>query len=301
MSDAAAQVFSWVQRGQATAQTLPPMLVRAEKIAATVVLGVHGRKRAGPGESFWQYRPYSFGDSTQRIDWRRSALSDRVFIRESEWEAANTLWVWSDIGPRMEFKSHLATETKRDRGLLMALALASLAVRAHERIGGLGGDSLPGYGRSALVKVAQHLLQPKTQTLPMMKKTQRHSTAIVVSDFLDEPEMIKKALVPFAQAGIRGHLVQVCDPAEETLPYDGRVEFRGLDTPARYLARKTEALRTAYTDRFREHREQVRNLARSLDWTFTVHRTDQPPMATLLLLYAQIYDAPNFRFVGAAA
>lgn len=301
MGVTASQVFSWSDRAQAQGQALPPLLVKAEKVAATVILGVHGRKRAGPGESFWQYRPYSFGDSTQRIDWRRSALSDRVFIRESEWEAANTLWLWSDQGPRMDFKSHLASDTKRDRALLLTLAMASLAVRAHERIGGLGSDGAPGYGRSALTRVADYLLQPKTQTLPVMRNLQKRSAAVIASDFLDEPDVIKTALVPFAQAGIRGHLVQVCDPAEETLPYDGRVEFRGLDTPVRYLARKADALREAYGEKYQAQRDAVRTLARSLGWTFTVHRTDQSAMSCLMALYAQVQDAPQLRATGAAA
>jgi uncharacterized protein (DUF58 family) len=296
---AAQQVFSWSQRAQAASQALPPLLVKAEKVAATVILGVHGRKRSGPGESFWQYRPYSFGDSTQRIDWRRSALSDRVFIRETEWEAANTLWVWSDVAPRMQFKSHLAQDTKHDRGLLVTLALANLAVRAHERIGGLGSETAPGYGRTSLVRVAEYLLRPKTNALPTVRNMNRHSAAIITSDFLDDVETIKRALVPLAQTGMRGHLLQVCDPAEETLPYDGRIEFLGVDRPARYLARKTEAIREAYAEKYQEQREAVRSLAKSIGWTFTVHRTDQPVTPCLMALYAQIFDAPQIKVTAA--
>ncbi len=300
MAQATAQeVFSWSQRAQAASQALPPLLVKAEKVAATVILGVHGRKRSGPGESFWQYRPYSFGDSTQRIDWRRSALSDRVFIRETEWEAANTLWLWSDVGKRMQFKSHLAQDTKHDRGLLITLALASLAVRAHERIGGLGSDTAPGYGKSSLVRVAEYLLCAKDHTLPKIRTMQRHSAAVIASDYLDEPEEIRKFLVPLAQSGMRGHLLQVCDPAEETLPYDGRTEFLGLDRPARYLARKTEAIRDAYAEKYQAQREAVRTLAKSIGWTFTVHRTDQPVTPCLMAMYAQIFDAPLLKVTAA--
>jgi uncharacterized protein (DUF58 family) len=133
-----ADVFRLTQRGEVQAAALPPLLVQAEKIAASVILGVHGRRAAGPGESFWQYRPYSFGDSTQRVDWHRSARGGGVFIRENEWESANTLWVWANTGPRMDFKSHLATTTKADRARLVAVAMASLAVRGHERVGALG-------------------------------------------------------------------------------------------------------------------------------------------------------------------
>src|SRR3954452_23238450 len=120
-------------RADDLSRALPPLLVQALRIAATVIIGVHGRKRSGPGETFWQYRPYSFGDPVQHIDWHRSARSDRVFIRENEWEAANTLWLWVSPSVTMSFRSYLASAIKRDRAKLLALAVASLAVRAHER------------------------------------------------------------------------------------------------------------------------------------------------------------------------
>ena len=145
-----AQVYALAQRGEALSQALPPLLVRAEKVAASVILGVHGRKTAGPGESFWQYRAYGFGDSTQRVDWHRSARSDKVYIRENEWESANTLWVWANTGPRMDYKSHLADTTKMDRAQILAIAMASLAMRGHERIGALGSPRAAANGRMAL-------------------------------------------------------------------------------------------------------------------------------------------------------
>src|SRR5437667_7999455 len=105
----AATAYVLNDQAERVSGALPPLLVEAERIAAAVILGVHGRKRAGPGESFWQYRNYSFGDSVSRVDWHKSARSDRVFIRENEWEAANTLWLWSSPSPTMAFKSHLST------------------------------------------------------------------------------------------------------------------------------------------------------------------------------------------------
>jgi uncharacterized protein (DUF58 family) len=261
--------------------------VKAERIAATVVLGVHGRRRAGPGENFWQYRNYSFGDSTQRIDWHRSARADSIYIRENEWEAANTLWLWSNSGPRMDFRSHLGTETKKDASQILQLAMASLAVRAHERIGVLGSAQRAGVGKPALRQMANQLLQSHSSPLPKPTHVQRQSAAILISDFLDEPETIKRALTPLAQTGVRGHLA---DPAEETLPYYGRVEFLGLDTATKFLASKTENLRQRYAQAYALQRETVRQLAARLGWSFTIHRTDQPLARCLLALYAKVSD-----------
>jgi uncharacterized protein (DUF58 family) len=268
------------------------LLVKAERIAATVILGVHGRKRAGPGESFWQYRPYSFGDSTQRIDWRRSALSDRVYIRETEWEAANTLWVWTSGSARMDFKSNLATESKNDRARLLGLALASLSIRAHERVGGLGSDRAPGYGKTALLRLAEWILSSRGDNFPRPANRQRHAAAVLISDFLEPLATVSAQLKPLAEAGIHGHLVQIADPIEETFPYEGRIEFLGLDKPLRYLAPKTQTLKEEYLQKYTAHRQGLQAMARQLGWSFTVHRTDHPATRTLLALHAQIGGAP---------
>ncbi len=291
MLQASATAHRLAQRGEGASLALPPLLVRAEKIAATVILGVHGRRAAGPGETFWQYRPYGFGDSTQRIDWHRSAQSDRVFIRENEWESANTLWVWCNTGPRMEFRSHLAADTKKDRAQTVALALASLASRAHERIGALGSPRQPGYGRLALLRVAEWFSVNHTEGLPGAGPRQRRAAAVLVSDFLEPLDDVRCAVTTIAAAGVRGHLVQVADPAEETLPYEGRVEFLGLDKPLKYLSPKTEALREDYQRAYQRHREALRQLARSLGWSFTLHRTDEALAKALLPLHLLVSGA----------
>ena len=279
------------QRAEHLSQSLPPLLVKAERIAATVILGVHGRRRAGPGENFWQYRNYSFGDSTQRIDWHKSAKSDAVYIRDNEWEAANTLWLWSNAGPRMDFKSHLAHETKRDAAHILQLALASLAIRAHERIGAIGSLHRAASGRLALRHMAEHCEIQNEAALPKPTNLQRQSAAVLISDFLDDPTDIKAALTPLAQSGVLGHLVQIADPAEETLPYGGRIEFLGIDSPQKFLSSKTENLRDKYVTAYQAQRESTKQLAARLGWSFTVHRTDQPLTKCLLALHAKVSDA----------
>ena len=283
-----AQALALSDRAQAASRVLPPLLVEAERIAATVILGEHGRKRAGPGESFWQYRPYSFGDSTQRIDWHKSARSDRVFIRENEWEAANTLWVWASPSVSMDFNSHLSKVTKRERAQLVSLAVASLAVRAQERVSALGSPYTPDHARSQLVKIADWFLKGEGTSLPSVTRMPRFSSAVLAGDFFDRIEDIAKAVTPIAQAGVRGHLVQVVDPAEETLPYAGRVEFQEMAGSLKFLSSKAETLRGAYAEKLDAHRAALRDLCNRIGWSFTVHRTDEAPAKLLLSLHARI-------------
>ena len=295
-----AQIHNLNQRGEALSQALPPLLVRAEKVAASIILGVHGRKSSGPGESFWQYRAYGFGDSTQRVDWHRSARSDKVYIRENEWESANTLWAWANTGPRMDYKSHLATVTKLDRAQIIAMAMASLAMRGHERVGALGSPRAAAHGRMALMRTAEWIAEKRDVALPATAARQRRAAALLVSDFLDPVADVRRSWTMLAEAGLKGHIVQIADPAEEALPFDGRNEFLGFDTTSTYLARKTETLRAAYVKAYGEHRQLLRDLAKSLGWTFTVHRTDEAPTRVLLPLFTHISGAARFNAAASA-
>ena len=85
------------------AESMPRLILEARRIAATVIHGLHGRKRAGPGENFWQYRRFLSGEPARRVDWRRSARDEHLYVREQEWEAAHTVWLWPDRSPSMVF------------------------------------------------------------------------------------------------------------------------------------------------------------------------------------------------------
>src|SRR5436189_3838595 len=117
------------------AHSMPRLILEARRIAATVIHGLHGRRRAGPGENFWQYRRFLSGEPARRVDWRRSARDDNLYVREREWEAAHTVWIWPDRSPSMVFASQLVSETKLDRALVVAFALAEVLVEGGERVG----------------------------------------------------------------------------------------------------------------------------------------------------------------------
>jgi uncharacterized protein (DUF58 family) len=201
------------------------------------------------------------------------------------------LWVWANTGPRMNFKSHLAPITKADRARLLAAAMASLAIRGHERVGALGSPRRAEHGRASLVKVAEWLAGNHQEQLPTARNLQRRAAVLLVSDFLEPVEQLRAHLANLAEAGLKGHLVQIADPAEETLPYDGRVEFLGLDRSASYLSQRTEKLRSAYVAAYNAHRDALRALAQSLGFSFIVHRTSEAPTPCLMALHARVSGA----------
>src|SRR3546814_18021760 len=93
-------------------------------------------------------------------------------------------------------------------------------------------------------------------------------------------------------------LLQLLDPAEESLPDDGRVRFDGLEQEPSWLVSRVEAVRGAYGRRLQAQREGLRDICRALGWTCDFHRTDQPPQAALLRLYTQLSQAVPCRTSG---
>jgi uncharacterized protein (DUF58 family) len=285
-------VFKLEGEAHALADRLPELLLEALRVANTVAHGIHGRRRAGTGETFWQFRQFQGGDAATIIDWRRSASSDTLYVREREWEASHTFWLWPDVSPSMAFRSHLAPVAKRDRALVLTLAAAELLVRAGERIA-LLGLTPPMASRKATSRLAEALAANEGSdalhaSLPPKARLSRFSSAILIGDFLDPPDEIAQRLNQMAEGDVQGHLVQVLDPAEETLAYEGRMEFRSPEGGERWIADRVETVREAYREKLAAHRERLEEAARRIGWSFLVHHTDRPAAEPLLTLVMRL-------------
>ena len=275
------------------AARLPDLRIQALRVAATVSLGSHGRRRPGPGGSFWQYRPYQQGDGLRDIDWRRSARSsDRLFIREREWETAESFWLWLDQSPSMAYSASARRPEKRDRAAVLMLAAASLLLRGGERVGLLdGGDAKPlGQTPAALHRITDRMAQSATaeSSLPPLSGLPRHSTVVLFTDGWQPLAEWDRRLGALTAPGVRGHLVQVLDPAEERLDLSGRVRLEGLEGEGDLLLRRAEDLIDAYTERFAAHIRGLQAICARRGWTYRLHLTDASPLPCLLALHQAI-------------
>jgi uncharacterized protein (DUF58 family) len=284
-------------RAEQAGAVLPPLLVAAERVATTVAQGVHGRRRVGQGETFWQFRQYEPGDAAARIDWRESAKSQRLYVRETEWEAAQSVWLWRDASSSMDYSSagYIADAdwpTKRDRAELILVALGSLLVRGGERLTLLGSGVSPMSGRAALSRLVQMVehgdATAAAKGLPAFEPLPRAGQLVLIGDFLAPLEAIHAAVAQFAGAGLTGHLLQIVDPAEEELPFAGRVRFEGVEAREDLVISRVETVRQDYRQRFQRHRDGLAAIARAVGWTIGFHRTDRPPHLALLALHAAL-------------
>ena len=262
-------------RGRLRASLVPDLLVEARRIVNTVIAGWHGRRKRGIGENFWQFRPYVEGEAMASIDWRRSARDDHTYVRDREWEAAHTVWLWADPSPSMLYKSSAAQVSKESRALVLILALAELLSRSGERIAWPGLTD-PFTARNGAERIAANLahatvLPPR----PDFSAIRRFSDIIIAGDFLDPPDETMAWLDPLAQRGVRAHLIEIADPAEENFPYSGRTEFTDPETGAKLTAGRAETLAADYRTLYSARRDELAAWCKRLGWSYTVNHTDR--------------------------
>ena len=270
------------------AAAMPRLVLEARRIAMSVQHGLHGRRRAGSGENFWQYRRFVDGEPAHRVDWRRSARDDHLYVREREWEAAHTVWIWPDLSASMAYASR-GQAPKRERALILAFALAELLVKGGERVG-MPELMRPSANRRIVERMAEAVvLAPALPaSLPPAFGPSPLSEIVLMGDFWSPAEEIAARLKTLAATGAHGHLIQIVDPSEETFPFSGRIEFREPEGGERLTVGRAESWRADYDLKLVEHRARIRMAAERLGWSFAVHRTDRPASEILLALHARM-------------
>lgn len=269
---------------------LPPLLLAAERVASTVAQGVHGRRRVGQGETFWQFRRYESGDPASAIDWRQSAKSRHLFVRETEWEAAQSCWLWRDGSPSMRYSSQRTLPTKAERADLLLLATAMLLMRAGERFTLLGSELRAATGRIAYDRLADQVIRDTeaSGSLPPYRPLPRFAQVVLFGDFLSPPDEIRERVSAFAARGVNGLFLQIVDPAERELPFRGRIRFEGFEAEGDTVLGKVQSARAAYRSKFATHCEALRDIARRTGWVYLQHATDHSPESALLALYTAL-------------
>ena len=275
-------------RAEAASAGLPALMLSAERLAASLTAGLHGKRRAGMGEDFWQYRPAAPGDTARSIDWRRSARSDGQFVRDREAEMAQSAVIWVSSAAGMEFSGGPDRPSKRARTDLLALALGMALLEGGERVALAGQPPRP--GRLQAERIADALVRREILTrdddAPASDILRPGQRLIMIDDFLGDPAPMLDFLDRAAAAGVQGAALQVLDPDEEGFPYGGAVLFRSASGALSHDTRDASGLREAYLARLADRRASLSRAALNAGWHFGTHDTGAPPAQALLWLWS---------------
>ncbi len=284
-------VFADHEHAHSLAQAMPRLATEARRIAASAAAGLHGRKSAGQGNSFWQFREFGAGEAATRVDWRRSSRDHNLYVREREWEAAQTLWLWIDRSPSMAFISKLSQHSKLERAVVLGLALADMLVRGGERVGHFQLTS-PQISRSIIERLGEALMLAEQSgnapKLPLLAPIGGREEIIVISDFIADVSVLRTHIESLSARGGRGHLLLIRDPIEDIFSFTGETEFQDPHSGEKMRVGDAAGFGQAYRNRIAAHTTELTHITQKLGWNLTLHRTDKPATQPLYKLMMQL-------------
>ena len=269
------------------AGNLPGLLLEAEKVAHSFMRGVHGRRRVGMGEAFWQFRPWQSGDARRDIDWRQTAKrDDQVFVRQMEWEASQTVWMHCDVSKSMNFKSAPELFPKKDYAGILLLALGIVLLEGGEQVSLLGTDLALQTGAASIQCICETLPAQKS-LMESGRFVAARSHVIIISDFYFPLEQLESFCESLVRRGVNGTLVQIFDPAEQSLPYAGRMRFQDIENMSSepLIVPQVEAIREEYKCKFAAHQKNLAGMAAGIGWKFEKISTDTGLETAITRLY----------------
>ncbi|MBR9650140.1 DUF58 domain-containing protein [Thalassobius aquimarinus] len=252
-----------------------------------MLLGEHGRRRSGMGDDFWQYRPLQPGDTRRMIDWRRSARGDTQYVREREWQIAQSVMLWVDQAASMRYASNKDLPEKADRARLLALAVAILLVRGGERVGLTGTLLPPRRGNNQVLRLAELFSHDDAADygVPEARAMIPQARAVFLSDFMGDIDAVREVLTKAADRGVRGILLQILDPSEEAFPFQGRTIFESVGGTVSHETLKAGELRDRYLKRLERRKAALADLCAVTGWQFHTHHTSDSAQVALLWLW----------------
>lgn len=270
------------QNAQDSVADLPALRDAAAQVAAHILHGAHGQKKAGGTEKFWQFREYNEADRPQDIDWRQSGKGEHIYVREKELQTPQSVYFWANRAAGMDFKSNGALHSKLEAAQILSLALAMLLQRGEERVG-IIGQSRAGNSEDALDRVGRMLLEDETLALPEGNIPSK-STLVFCGDFLLPLEEIETSFAPFSGKNSHGIVVQTLDAAERDLPFDGNVVFED-SSDAHHKVDNVASIRIAYQEKMAAHIAGIEKLCASYGWAHVLHVNDTPIEETLTRIW----------------
>ncbi|MEZ0225900.1 MAG: DUF58 domain-containing protein [Alphaproteobacteria bacterium] len=281
--------FDTLAKAERIAGNLPGLLLEADKVAHTFMKGLHGRRRVGQGETFWQFRQYEPGDQPRDIDWRQSAKRDDVFIRQREWEASQTAWLYRDATESMNYRGYKNLPTKKEFAEILLLATAIVILNGGEQVSLLGTNLAPQTTYNSIQRIFEYL-PVQTHLAQTGRPVVSRSEVVLFSDFFYPLEQLTVFCESLARRNVKGSLVQVHCPSEKTLPFKGRMKFYDIEASGAppITLPQVEAVREEYERKFIVHQESLRQAAESWGWRFMAADTSQKPEDVLGRLYNQL-------------
>ncbi len=259
------------------AEKIKRIEITARHLVTDSLAGEYHSVFKGMGMEFDEMRPYSPGDDVRRIDWNVTARMNTPYIRKYQEERELTVFLAvdasgsSDFGTTGQFKRELAAE--------LAAVLSFAATTNNDKVGLLIFTDKPELivpprkGKRHVLRMVRDLLvftpegrgtsiESALDTINRVVK--RRSITFLISDFLVEPETLRR---PLAATNRRHDVIalDLHDPMEHQIPDVGLMALEDAETgELEWVDTSNKAWREAFEARTLDLEQQKRRLLSSL-------------------------------------
>ena len=257
-------------------------LLDAEAISRAEALGLHARyvvegymsgehksPYRGFAVEFAQHREYTHGDDTRHIDWKVEARTDRLFVKQYEQETNYVANILLDGSESMMYGS--GEHTKLQYAKMTAAVLSYLILHQRDAVAlGIFDKDVQDYQPRSNSKATIHNLMSRLASFEgteetdiagnlhnMAVQTPRKGIFILISDFFDDEEAVMEGIQHLRFIGHEVIVFHVLDPYELEFPFNGLVEFHGLENLSKVLTRPSE-IRQTYQREFDAFQNRIR-------------------------------------------
>ena len=243
--------------------------LHARYIVEGYMAGEHKSPYRGFAIEFAQHREYAPGDDLRHLDWKVLGRTDRYYVKQYEQETNYVAHLLLDGSESMSYGS--GKISKLHYGKMVAACLAYIILHQGDAVAlGIFDSELRDYAPRSDSKASMHAIMTRlaafqgTQTTnvasvlhEMARQIRRKGIVIVISDCFDDEQQILEGIQLLRFGGHEVILLHTLDPYELEFPFQGLVEFQGLETPALLQTRPAD-IRKSYQQELQAFTQRLR-------------------------------------------
>ena len=274
-----------IQKAQEISSKLPIIKIFSNKSKSHNFGDIKDKKR-GIGEEFWDYREYQLGDPLGSIDWKKSSKINKILIKNNESESSKNIWFWRNESVSMNYRNSNKVEEKLYRSKMLGLILIDIFLRSGDKVGIIGSDLSLKKGPRSFLEVATEFLSRSLKFSD--SRIKKNDVVFIISDFLENPNQIKRQLLSISENIYSGILIQVLDSSELEFPFKGRNQFFDPLSGLHKIFNKSESMKIKYKEKIKSHQLKLDKICSKFGWKIFRNKTSQTYESLIMQIYSSL-------------
>lgn len=274
-----------IKKAQNISRKLPIIKIFSDKPKSYNFGDIKDKKR-GIGEEFWDFREYQLGDPLKSIDWKKSSKLNKILIKNNENESSKNIWFWRNESVSMNYRNSNKVEEKLYRSKMLGLILIDIFLRSGEKVGIIGSDLALKKGPKSFLEIATEFLSRSLKFSD--SRIKKNDVVFIISDFLENPNQIKKQLLSISESIYSGILIQVLDSSELEFPFKGRNQFFDPLSGLHKIFNKSESMKIRYKEKIKSHQLKLDNICSKFGWKIFRNKTSQTYESLIMQIYSSL-------------